>query len=304
MTDPRIEGLGRLTASLKTARAEMAAGQPSLACLIGVMAVVYQQADEMRSRWKGADLAAFEAMKEALAEHQDEYSIEDYEEAAAIVEATYRKAHKTSAVDAVETVLKYAWVQIALCNAAVFDAVAFAAMMSMIDFYLEPVGDFPDTINTALRGVLFGAISGPMTAAEVADGLEHVYTGEAALRAVSGLERAVMVGVRIGLSGTVADTKAAYWYYGPEDDRNRTFCRAMISGTNAGHPRLYTAEMIGGCRNGQTGSVWQDCGGFNCRHVWLAVPKDQRERFERIGKYTYRDFLEGKTSGRYVVPVA
>ena len=273
MTDSRLKILGRMSASLRTARAEMARGEPSLACLIGVVAAVYSQIDTVKDRWKAADLAAYEAMRKALIAKQDEYSIEDYDTAAETIEATYRQAHKASAVDVAEGVLKYAWVQIALCNSAAFDAVAFAAMMSMIDFYLEPLADFPDYLTGALRGVLFGTISGPIAASDLAAALEYAYTGERAAAGLQSIERGILVGTRVGLTGTTFDTKAVYWYYGPEDEKNRvSFCKQMVD-------KCYSVAMINQCANGFMTPIWENCGGPNCRHVWFKTsPKALADR--------------------------
>ena len=268
MNDPRVKKLKQLTGTMKTARAEMAAGQGSLACLTGVVLAVYSQVDDMRDRWEAEDKRAFRLFDEAM-KQQGQASIEDYDGVAEIIEETYRKAHRVNASDTVEGVLKYAWVQIALCNSSVLDAVAFAALMSMIDFYLEPADDFPEYLKMVARGALFGAIPGAVSAADLSAQMEHAYTGERAAQLTASLDRAVLMGLRIGLTGTEQDESAKYWYFGPEDERNReSFCKHMVD-------KVYTTAMINQCLNGFMTPVWTNCGGPKCRHVWLKVTRAQ-----------------------------
>lgn len=265
----------------------MAAGGPSLTCITGVVLATYSQTDEMKERWKKADEAAFVAFEKAIA-GGGEYSIEDYEGLAEIVEETYRTAHRVTAADAVEAVLKYAWVQLALCNSAVFDAVAFAVVMSMIDFYLEPADGFPDYVNQVLRGVLFANISKPVAPAQIAEAVKHAYEGERAAQLIVAIERGVLVGLRLGLAGGSQDDHSArFQYFGPQDDRNRWFCEYLVKGTNAREPRLYTAKMIGGCLNGFETNVWDDCGGPSCRHVWIKVPAKFWHEFDVMKDFKY-----------------
>ena len=78
MNDPRVKKLKQLTGTMKTARAEMAAGQGSLACLTGVVLAVYSQVDDMRDRWEAEDKRAFRLFDEAM-KQQGQASIEDYD---------------------------------------------------------------------------------------------------------------------------------------------------------------------------------------------------------------------------------
>ena len=313
MNDDIVANLRRLDGSLKAARAEMAQGQPSVACLMGVIYAVYSQADDMRDRWHAQDMEAFTAFERKIAERGGPLSVEDYDALAAEIDGTYAAAHKITASDAVEGVLRFAFVSIALCNSAVFDAVAFAAVMSLVDFYLEPVADFPDYLKQTLRGILFASISGPLEPAEVAEAMRHAYTGEAAAGVTASLERAVLIGLRFGLNGGQTDIKGRRWrYFGPEDERNRVFCEHMVIGENEGRPRLYTADMINGCANGFGTNVWDDMGGINCRHVLLPISAGTFGDFQVIGDYRYESFIlsGGNPSrgtaprvGRYVVPI-
>jgi hypothetical protein len=56
-----------------------------------------------------------------------------------------------------------------------------------------------------------------------------------------------------------------YKYHGPPAQRE--FCQALLA-----TGRYYTLEEIGRMDNGQGLPVWSSCGGYNCRHQWLAVP--------------------------------
>jgi hypothetical protein len=63
-----------------------------------------------------------------------------------------------------------------------------------------------------------------------------------------------------------------YIYLGPLDAKTRPFCAALVGG-------VFTKEEIMEMENGQSGDVFSDGGGWNCRHQWLAVPKDVVESY-------------------------
>lgn len=73
-------------------------------------------------------------------------------------------------------------------------------------------------------------------------------------------------------------------YFGPVSAITRPFCRA-----HAG--QVFTLEEIERMDNGQGLSVRESCGGYNCRHYWVAVPAGKAETENRqrvqIGKQTY-----------------
>lgn len=56
-----------------------------------------------------------------------------------------------------------------------------------------------------------------------------------------------------------------YKYHGPAAQRE--FCQTLLA-----TGRYYTLEEISRMDNGQGLPVWSSCGGYNCRHQWLAVP--------------------------------
>lgn len=56
-----------------------------------------------------------------------------------------------------------------------------------------------------------------------------------------------------------------YKYHGPAAQRE--FCKALLA-----TGRYYTLEEINRMDNAQGLPVWSSCGGYNCRHQWLAVP--------------------------------
>lgn len=75
-------------------------------------------------------------------------------------------------------------------------------------------------------------------------------------------------------------------YFGPVSAITRPFCRA-----HAG--QVFTEEEIRKMDNGQGLPVSESCGGYNCRHYWIAVPDGRKtenggQRSEvRIGKQTF-----------------
>lgn len=73
-------------------------------------------------------------------------------------------------------------------------------------------------------------------------------------------------------------------YFGPVSAITRPFCRA-----HAG--QVFTEEEIGRMNNGQGLPVSESCGGYNCRHYWIAVPDGRPETGDRqqvqIGKQTF-----------------
>jgi len=68
-----------------------------------------------------------------------------------------------------------------------------------------------------------------------------------------------------------------FTYLGPFDGKVRPFCAALLGGT-------FTKEEIMEMDNGQTGDVFSDGGGWNCRHQWLAVMAELANKLEEMGK--------------------
>jgi hypothetical protein len=56
-----------------------------------------------------------------------------------------------------------------------------------------------------------------------------------------------------------------YYYAGPSDGKTRPFCTVHVF-------QVLTKSEILKLDNGQTGNVFTDGGGYNCRHGWIAVP--------------------------------
>jgi len=56
-----------------------------------------------------------------------------------------------------------------------------------------------------------------------------------------------------------------FQYFGPLAPSTRPFCRAHVG-------KIFTLAEIERMDNGQGISVRSSCGGYNCRHYWLAVP--------------------------------
>lgn len=55
-----------------------------------------------------------------------------------------------------------------------------------------------------------------------------------------------------------------YMYVGPLDPVTREFCAPLVGHT-------FTRDEIDGMDNGQSGDVFSDGGGWNCRHEWVGV---------------------------------
>jgi FMN-dependent NADH-azoreductase len=57
-----------------------------------------------------------------------------------------------------------------------------------------------------------------------------------------------------------------FMYSGPLDSKTREFCRRLLQSGE-----FYTKDEIKTMDNGQTQDVFTTCGGYNCRHKWVAV---------------------------------
>jgi hypothetical protein len=57
-----------------------------------------------------------------------------------------------------------------------------------------------------------------------------------------------------------------FMYAGPIDVKTREFCLRLLR-----EGKFYTKAEIEAMDNGQTNDVFTTCGGFNCRHKWVAV---------------------------------
>ncbi|MBP8975093.1 MAG: hypothetical protein KBG83_00095 [Bacteroidetes bacterium] len=62
-----------------------------------------------------------------------------------------------------------------------------------------------------------------------------------------------------------------FLYSGPLSPSTRPFCRAHVG-------RIFTKEQILKMDNGQGLPVLETCGGYNCRHSWVAVPNTMSEK--------------------------
>jgi hypothetical protein len=56
-------------------------------------------------------------------------------------------------------------------------------------------------------------------------------------------------------------------YVGPMDSKTRPFCRRLLG-------NVYSRDEIDKMDNGQTMNTFATCGGFNCRHKWVAVSNE------------------------------
>lgn len=81
-----------------------------------------------------------------------------------------------------------------------------------------------------------------------------------------------------GVVRTVQVSKArsvgieVFRYVGPDDDLTRTFCEETLAGAGEGQEQgVYSMDEILAMDNGQGLPVWENAGGWNCRHTWEAV---------------------------------
>lgn len=62
------------------------------------------------------------------------------------------------------------------------------------------------------------------------------------------------------------DPKATFAYMGPADEKTRPFCMTHVG-------KVYTRAAIDQMDNGQLPNVFLTGGGYNCRHMWMAVSR-------------------------------
>lgn len=73
-----------------------------------------------------------------------------------------------------------------------------------------------------------------------------------------------------------------FLYSGPLNPTTRPFCRAHVG-------KIFTKEQILKMDNGQGLPVMETCGGYNCRHQWVATEQEKPEskKILRIGKQVF-----------------
>ena len=85
-----------------------------------------------------------------------------------------------------------------------------------------------------------------------------------------------------GLTFQTAAITGTFLYSGPIAASSRLFCREHVG-------KVFTLEQIGQMDNGQGLPVLTSCGGYNCRHEWVAEPDGsarQGLKTVEIGKMT------------------
>lgn len=65
-----------------------------------------------------------------------------------------------------------------------------------------------------------------------------------------------------------------YEYLGPDDGVTRPFCQGVLNDRN---PAIYTIQEIEAMDNGQDLPVITYGGGYNCRHTWRPISKEDAE---------------------------
>lgn len=77
-----------------------------------------------------------------------------------------------------------------------------------------------------------------------------------------------------------------FMYIGPLDNRTREFCAGLVG-------RVFTREEIDDLDNGQSGLVFTDGGGWNCRHEWVGVSAELAETIGKDDDDEFRDVAVG-----------
>jgi hypothetical protein len=61
-----------------------------------------------------------------------------------------------------------------------------------------------------------------------------------------------------------------YMLIGPDDEKTRPFCRKWLN-------KAVTQDKLDSLDNGQLNPVADFCGGYNCRHSWVPMPRAEAE---------------------------
>ena len=137
---------------------------------------------------------------------------------------------------------------------------------------------FGDASSTIRRAIALGTT----TSASLSDLIDGVAekVGATVTKAAAAVDASVMAAGRTAVIR--AATEAAdgivnlvYLYSGPEDSRNRPFCRLHVG-------KALTESGIAQADNGQGLPVDAFAGGYNCRHVWspMTLAEAQRRKIE------------------------
>lgn len=68
--------------------------------------------------------------------------------------------------------------------------------------------------------------------------------------------------------GKGKEDEILFLYVGPEDPKNRPFCRKYVN-------TVVTAKTMKSLDNGQDLPAEYYCGGYNCRHSWAPIPREE-----------------------------
>ncbi len=127
--------------------------------------------------------------------------------------------------------------------------------------------DFPSinrTVNSTVQRALRQVLDSGGEIGDVTRALKHTRIAAHQARTLANTALAQYDNATtIQLAKQAGITK--YKYHGPAAQRE--FCQALLA-----TGRYYTLEEINRMDNGQGLPVWSSCGGYNCRHQWLAVP--------------------------------
>jgi hypothetical protein len=138
--------------------------------------------------------------------------------------------------------------------------------------------DIADVFGDASSTIRKAIALGTTTSASLSDLIEGVAekVGATVTKAQAAVDASVMAAGRTAVIR--AATEAAdglvdlvYLYSGPEDSRNRPFCRVHVG-------KALTESGIAQANNGQGLPVDAFAGGYNCRHVWSPMTMAEARR--------------------------
>lgn len=118
------------------------------------------------------------------------------------------------------------------------------------------IGHTPSNALAQIKGVITGSYPRRQTS-----GLYEWHAGTYARTANTRFSRQILKAKADELN------LETFVYIGPVDSKNRPFCLGIVGGA---FTRLEIEELD----NGQTGDVFSDGGGFNCRHTWSPVSQN------------------------------
>lgn len=193
--------------------------------------------------------------------------------------------------DAAERILKVAGVPNA---ATLLDGVA---VQTTVDAMVERhSGLFDDLRTQSARRITealhtqVGLVSHDELARRIADS-EEVSFERAKTEAITRIAEADRVFMDEAVKAAEdGETEILLIYVGPYDARTRPFCRALVN-------KAFVRDELAGLYNGQTVvHPIHSCGGYRCRHMWVALPGGDLEGLPYV-RGTLADIAAANAAG-------